>query len=427
LENAILLIPELTIDQRSELLLVAARGLHINGQETSETVRAVDNLSRALSLPATLLPQWGYILLQTECGARKVLLRVEPATPSGIAMNRVEFIMRGMEDVCKGRIAPSQIYTRLALVEKQSGSSLPLFVLACTMGATALGLIFGASDLRAIALIATSAAFGGLVRRLLGKIGAGSVLQALVASLLAGLIGALAVRWHMSSSLRLVAVCPSMILVPGPHILNGALDCISLRVSLGIARLSFGLLIIVAICGGLLVGLGLGGVSLPVSEPGRQVTLWVDSIAAGAAAASYGVYFSMPFRDLAWPVAAGMLAHAARWGAMSVLGASPAVGAGVACLIVGIFLLPLAQRLRLPFAAIGFASVVALIPGIFLFRMSSGLVALQRGFASSNPLLLAQTLSDGVTALLIVIAMILGLTLPSRLYDAVGFRSQGRS
>jgi hypothetical protein len=26
-----------------------------------------------------------------------------------------------------------------------------------------------------------------------------------------------------------------------------------------------------------------------------------------------------------------------------------------------------------------------------------------------------------------VIAMILGLTLPSRLYDAVGFRSQGRS
>jgi uncharacterized membrane protein YjjB (DUF3815 family) len=218
-----------------------------------------------------------------------------------------------------------------------------------------------------------------------------------------------------------------MILVPGPHILNGSLDCISLRLSLGIARLTFAALIVVAICAGLLIGLGLGGASLPISEPGRDVALWIDTIAAGFAAASYGVYFSMPFRDLAWPVAAGMLAHAARWWAMSALGAGPADGAGVACIIVGMLLWPLAQRLRLPFAAIGFASVVALIPGIFLFRMTSGLVALQKGLPSATALLLGQTISDGMTALLILLAMVLGLTLPRRLYNAIGFRIRGRS
>ena len=40
----------------------------------------------------------------------------------------------------------------------------------------------------------------------------------------------------------MVAICPAMVLVPGPHILNGALDLLDLRVTLGLARLVYGLL-----------------------------------------------------------------------------------------------------------------------------------------------------------------------------------------
>jgi len=47
------------------------------------------------------------------------------------------------------------------------------------------------------------------------------------------MIGALAVRYQLSSSLRLVAVCPCMILVPGPHVLNGMMDLAAVRVHLG--------------------------------------------------------------------------------------------------------------------------------------------------------------------------------------------------
>jgi uncharacterized membrane protein YjjP (DUF1212 family) len=41
------------------------------------------------------------------------------------------------------------------------------------------------------------------------------------AALLAGVIGAIGVRLQISSPLRMVAVCPCMVLVPGPHVLNG--------------------------------------------------------------------------------------------------------------------------------------------------------------------------------------------------------------
>src|SRR5258708_2113695 len=59
------------------------------------------------------------------------------------------------------------------------------------------------------------------------------------AALVAGVIGGLAVRCQLSSSLRLVAVCPCMVLVPGPHVLNGALDLINGRIHLGAARLTY--------------------------------------------------------------------------------------------------------------------------------------------------------------------------------------------
>jgi len=118
-----------------------------------------------------------------------------------------------------------------------------------------------------------SAGAGATLRRSLARYSANLFLQPFCASLLAGLVGALAVRYQLSSSLRLVAVCPCMILVPGPHVLNGALDLITGRIHLGAARTDLCGLVIVAISTGLLLGLALLGISFPVDPAGRAVPL----------------------------------------------------------------------------------------------------------------------------------------------------------
>ena len=97
---------------------------------------------------------------------------------------------------------------------------------------------------------------------------------------------------------------------------------------------------------------------------------------------------------------------------ISLAGAGAEIGALVACLIVGIIITPIADRLRLPFAALAFASVVSLIPGVYLFRMAGGLVDLVTLGEKGSVDLLLNTIADGVTAGLIILAMAVGLILP---------------
>jgi uncharacterized membrane protein YjjB (DUF3815 family) len=274
-------------------------------------------------------------------------------------MDRVASTTRFIDDIEANRRSADRALEVVGAIAQAPPFPAWTFVLAAAAGAVALAVIFGVEHPAAAAIIFVSAGAGAFLRRGLAQFSTNVFIQPFCAALVAGVIGAAAVRFQLSSSLRLVAVCPCMVLVPGPHFLNGALDLIEGRIHLGTSGLIYGLLIVVAISLGLLLGLTLLGVSLPVDPPAGR-SLWQDVIAAGVA--SPPTVSSFPRPDHAgMAVAVGMAAHALRWVAIVTLGASLSVGAfGLPCSRIGACtrLAPFAYA----FAAIGFASVVSMIP-----------------------------------------------------------------
>jgi uncharacterized membrane protein YjjP (DUF1212 family) len=393
------------------LISLTARLLFENGQSTEKVVSVLDQLADALGFRATILPRWGEltILINDGSGSRHEILA---AAPAGVDMSKVAATIGVIDDVCNGCLDAAAARSALETIARLPPVSVTRFALLAAAGAAALGVIFGATHPFSLLLIAVSAGAGACLRRWLATISRSPFIQPLCAALLAGVIGSIAVRLQLSSALRLIAVCPCMILVPGPHLLNGTIDLARARIALGASRIAYAGVIILMICAGLLTGLSFGSVSLPASAPSYPVPLGYDVLAAGVAVAAYGTFFAMPWRMLPIPIAIGMVAHASRWAMISLAGASVQTGALVACLIVGIVITPIADRLRLPFAAFAFASVVSLIPGVYLFRMAGGFVDLVTLGDKASVDMLLNTIADGTTAMLIILAMAIGLILP---------------
>ncbi len=394
-----------------QLTAAAAVLLFENGQTSERTVEGARHVAVALGFDADVFLRWGEVLVRLESptGAQE---RVVAASPVGVDMGKVTATLEAIEGLRRGDLDAPAAEAALRAAAHRPPISATHFAVFAAAGAVALSVIFGITQVSAAAIIGLSAGAGAYLRRWLSRSSHNPLLQPFCAALLAGAVAALAVHLKLDGPQRLVAVCPCMVLVPGPHILNGALDLARARIPLGTARIGFALLIVLMICAGLLLGLSFGGVTLPVSGPSVPVPLVFDVVSAGVAVAAYATFFAMPPRMMPLPILVGMAAHGARWAAIGIAGVNVEVAALLACLIVGSVVTPLADRMRLPFAAVAFASVVALIPGVYVFHMAEGFLRLAGSGAATPPEVISATLADGMTAFLITLSMAFGLILP---------------
>ena len=143
-----------------------------------------------------------------------------------------------------------------------------------------------------------------------------SVLAMPFAALIGGLLGGLAIRLGWTATPELALIVPALMLVPGPHLINGIFDLIDNFVPMSLARLTLASGILLANSLGVLAGVELTALDLMKSAPNVapvKLTLATDMLLAGVVTCGFAAYYNASWRQIGLAAVGGMVGHGLRF------------------------------------------------------------------------------------------------------------------
>jgi uncharacterized membrane protein YjjP (DUF1212 family) len=329
-----------------------------------------------------------------------------------------------IDDLCASRIGLDDAMRRLEAVERTTPRyGRWMLVVLFALGGSALAWLLRA-DTVAVIVSGLSSGAGVVARQQLGSRRVVFLAQPFTAGLIGALLGGLTVRLGWTGSAGLCLVVPALMLVPGPHLINGVQDVLENNMASGLGRLSLAAAILLAAAIGVLIGAELTVGLTPgseVSSSALPLTLSLDVLLAGVAACSFGAFYNTPRQVLWVSIVCGMVGHGLRYVCLEQ-GLTVDVATLVGCVAVGAIGNTAANRLHLPFASVAFAGAVPMMPGVFIYQSIAGAARLAIAGTAADASMVAATAALSSRAAFVVGAIALGLligaSLTARLTDA---------
>jgi uncharacterized membrane protein YjjP (DUF1212 family) len=404
--------------QALELLSEAGRLLLENNESAGEVERALVATASRLSSEACRVVV-SYERIAVSLGHDPpVIARVRELRFNAALQARVHALL---EQVRRGEIETGAALDKLLRLERETPHQ-PVAVLL-SAAAASLALLVGA-DGGAAAVDAVAVGIGYLARQELGRRGFSILTLPFVAALIGALFGALAIRRGWTATPALALIVPSLILVPGPHIINGLLDLIDNYVPLGVARLALAASILVSAALGIIVGIEATLGEIPTAQAVRPpLNLLSDMLLAGVVTCGFALAYNTEWSRVGLAMVGGMLGHGLRYLALDwgcTLGAATFL-AGVTVGVVSAFI---ARNTRSPFAVIAFAGAVTMMPGLQIYRTLGGALVLARLNEAVDAPPVAEVVGNGLQACVVAGALALGLVCGQRLVSLVAGRGE---
>jgi uncharacterized membrane protein YjjP (DUF1212 family) len=401
-----------------DLLLEAGRLLLQYNESTGTIDRALTATARALTDDACHVVISYRGVAVSLAGGVPALEPVRELRYNTALQARVHEIL---ERVRRGDLDASAALVRLRAVEAHSPRH-SRWLSALILGAAAAGLacLLGA-DVGASAVAGLAAALGLLVRQELGRRHVCLLAQPLTAAFLGAVLGGLAIRLGWTRSPELVLIVPSLMLVPGPHLINGLLDLIDNYLPMTLARLGLATGILLTSALGIVLGVELtlpGPVLLELGSNADHLNLIADMVLAGIVTCGFGVFYNTTWRHLWMATVGGVAAHGLRFLALEA-GSSLVAATFLGGLTVGVIAAWMARFIKAPVAVIAFAGAVTMIPGLSLYRALAGALQLARMPDMTDPRIVEGTLRNALHGGLVISVLALGLILGARAVLAV--------
>jgi uncharacterized membrane protein YjjP (DUF1212 family) len=402
----------------TKLLAQAGRLLLEYNESAGEIHRTLTATARALTAdPFHLAVSYGGVAVSL-AGEAPALEPVRELRYNTAVQARVHEVLR---QVRRGEIEPAMALACLGRVEAETPRH-PGWLTSLILGAAAASLagLLGA-DAGALAVAGLATGLGLLVRQGLGRRHFCLLALPLAAALLGAVLGGLAIRLGWTRTPELVLIVPTLMLVPGPHLINGLLDLIDNHLPMCLARLGLATGILLAGALGVVLGVEL---TLPDSVPAGQaagperLNVVLDVVLAGVVTCGFAVFYNTAWGQLWMAPLGGMAGHGLRYLALEA-GCRLEAATFLGGLAVGAVSAWMARSTRTPVAVIAFAGAVTMMPGLHIYRALAGAMRLARQAEEADPAAVAGTLGNGLEACLVVSGLALGLVLGARVVLAL--------
>ena len=205
-------------------------------------------------------------------------------------------------------------------------------------------------------------------------------------------------------------VACAIFLIPGFPIINSASDVISRYISSGMTRAIDTFLIIGGMTFGIAFAIICTGIE-NISDVHIQPTdaYLSQAFAAALAALGFSIMFNTPKKLLAIVALEGVLTMLIRNILMIECGLSQAVGSFAAAAVVGISALKVIHIVHTPNTLLIIPPIIPLVPGVLLYRLLFAILHIQT--ISVEELL--QALRFGVNGITIILAIVVGVSIPN--------------
>jgi uncharacterized membrane protein YjjP (DUF1212 family) len=326
---------------------------------------------------------------------------------------RVHSILQRVRD---DEIDASHALTLLNNAEAETPKH-PSWLVAFILGfaAAALAGLLGA-DAGGATAAGIGTALGLLVRRELGRRHYNFLMLPFTAALIGAVMSGIAIRFGWTDTPGLALIVPSLMLIPGPHLINALLDLVDNYLPMTLARFGLATAIVAASALGIVLGIEL---TLPAPPAGTEnassehLNLLTDILLAGVVTCGFALFYNATWAQAGLAILGGMAGHGSRFLALEA-GCRLEFATFVGGLAVGIVAALIARSQKLPFAVVAFAGAVAMMPGIQIYRTLGGILRLARWKESAEQPMITSFLGNASQACLVVAALALGLIVAER-------------
>ena len=400
------------IGQKTELILSVGQLLMENGADTAQIVRDMTRVAAYMGIPADkfhLHIMYTTLMLNIS-DEHHSHTSFRKCVKHAVDMRIISGVSRLTWRAMREHYTLDEFHGELKkIAERPRFYNKWLTICAAGTGCGAFCTLFGC-DFNAAIYTAISAIIGKIVQmQCHDRFGINPYVSMTFAAFTATIVAYMthllptATPWHP-------LIAASLFLVPGIPLINAFGDMLNTYLISGAARILHTMIIIGAMTFGIVFAIGMADFDSFTNLAMRPDSDYlIFAIAAAIGAASFAVFFNLPARLLFAAAMGGALCVCTRNFFVLQLGFGSEIGTLIGAALVSIVAVQAIHWLHTPSLVLIVPAVIPLVPGVLIYRLLFAIINIRR--LSLDELLAA--IQSGVDALLIILAIAIGASMPN--------------